>query len=244
MDILKNDSEDELFHRLIGEIHTSTQHGMSEYQIINLMRQVLRDKMGLDRFNAITALGSVDGQKAAADMFESIVDSHLRSAGLRFKTENDLRLMRSRAPTTWKATSSTDTQGRRLFTGPCSLCGKKCECPFKPIVGRDGPQCHDCFQNLTPDFLLEDGVLINGQKVNWIDCKCSYGSASMGIYGKTSLQRVSQDYAMRWGPGAVIFAFGFCEGLTLGNALLLDCTPLDLTKLNDLLNNAPFRLLR
>jgi hypothetical protein len=143
----------------------------------------------------------------------------------------------------WKP-SGIDIQGRRLFSGPCSLCGTVCECPFKPTVGRDGPQCGDCFKNLTPDFLLLDDVSINGHKVTWIDCKCYYGSASMGVHGKTSLQRLRHDYSKKWGPGAVIFAFGFCEGFELDGVLLLDGTPLEMIALHELLENAPFRQLR
>lgn len=229
---------------MIGEL--DVQADLSEYQNVNLLRQVLRERLGEERFNAISVLGSSEGQRAAADMFESIVETYLRRNHLRFKTENELKTTKPKAPrlnysqvSVWKQTSTLDVQGRKLYSGPCSLCGTICECPFKPAVGRKGPQCRACYCNLTPDFLLLDDVQINGQKVTWIDCKCYYGSASMGVVGKTSLQRVRHDYSKQWGPGAVIFAFGYCESFNLEGVLLLDSTGLDLTRLDELLYNAP-----
>lgn len=250
LESLKLQEEDMLHRRLIGELPMPLQPQMSEYQIVNLLRQVLREKMGEERFNAMTVLGTLEGQKAAGDMFESIVEAYLRANHLRFQTENELRAVKPKGPKTsraaaaaWRQTSNVDSQGRKLFSGPCCVCGAACECPFKPIVGREGPQCRACFRNLTPDFILQEDVFINGQKVCWIDCKCYYGSASMGIHGKTSLQRVSQDYSKMWGPGAVIFAFGFCESFALDGVLLLDASPLDMAPLDELLYNAPFRQL-
>lgn len=252
METLTQESEDVLYRRLIGELDMPIASSMSEYQIVNLLRQVLREKMGEERFNAMTIMGSVEGQKAAADMFEGIVESYLRNHNIRFQTENELRSMKSaKGPRltysqaqSWRKTSTVDSQGRTLFSGLCCLCGNSCECPFKPLVGREGPKCRDCFSNLTPDFLSLDDVYINGVKVTWIDCKCYYGSGCMGIHGKTSLQRVSVDYSNKWGPGAVIFAFGFCESFELDGVLLLDDSNLDKTTLETLLENAPFRQLR
>jgi len=253
MESLTQESEDILYRRLIGELSMPVEPSMSEHQIINLLRQVLREKVGEEQFNSMSILGSLDGQKAVADMFERNVETYLRKNELRFSTENELRAMKPKGPrlnhsqvALWKPTSRLDALGRKLFSGPCCLCGVKCECPFKPSVGREGPRCTNCFSYLTPDFLLLDDVYINGQKVKWIDCKCYYGSAGMGIYGRKSLQRVSQDYNEKFGPGAVIFAFGYCESfdaLRESGVLLLDGSPLDMTLLDELLYAAPFRQL-
>ena len=252
MERLTQETEAVLYRQLIGEMDMPVEANMSEYQVINLLRQVLRVKMGAERFEENAILGSRDGQKEVADMFESIVEAYLRRLNIRFQTETELRSVKAKGPKLtlaqakkWKATATKDDQNRTLFTGACCLCGTICQCPFQPLSGRVGPQCRNCFINLTPDFLLLDDVFINGQKVSWIDCKCYYGSASMGVYGERSLQRVGQDYPEKFGPGAIIFAFGFCEALKVeGSAVLLDGTHLDMTSLDVLLASAPFRQLR
>ena len=40
-----------------------------------------------------------------------------------------------------------------------------------------------------------------------------------------------EKYNIKWGQGALVFAFGFCERLNVNGALLLDAHPLDLDEL-------------
>ncbi|CAJ1962739.1 unnamed protein product [Cylindrotheca closterium] len=70
----------------------------------------------------------------------------------------------------------------------------------------------------SPDFLLLDDVMVNGQYVRWIDCKAFYG-ANVNCR-KKGVQKQTARYQEYWGSGAIIFLEGFSEGL-LGIA---DCT--------------------
>lgn len=81
--------------------------------------------------------------------------------------------------------------------------------------------------------IFPQGLSINGRPVHWIECKCYYGSATHGVHGDLSLQRLDSDYIARWGPGAVVFGFGYCEALHINdNVLLLDSSTLDLPELH------------
>ena len=70
---------------------------------------------------ASTLLGSVDEQKAVEDCSESNVKSCLRSHGVRFETEWQLRLMKTKHldSAAWQP-SCVDAQERQLFYETCS----------------------------------------------------------------------------------------------------------------------------
>lgn len=232
--------------------------GLSEYQHVNLLRQILRKLLGDEIFYEVTSFvgtSSIDSQKIVGTAFERVVEKFLRQNNIRFKTEEDLRkeMANSFSPRSslefvrsWRSTGVKDVKNREMFTGPCSTCSKQAQCPFKPLVGRAGPQCSTCRPNMTPDFVLTSDTNINGIKVRWIDCKAYYGSGSMGIVGDGSLQRIVSDYANVYGPGAVVFSFGYCSALheKLPDILLLDHTPLDLSDLVVIVNEEPFRKMR
>lgn len=57
---------------------------------------------------------------------------------------------------------------------------------FKDLLARGSP--------CTPDFLLlpRGGVLINGRRVRWIDCKTFYGSAALCSDGRLPVGRLLQ----------------------------------------------------
>jgi len=81
----------------------------------------------------------------------------------------------------------------------------------------------------TPDLLILDQVEINGIPVAWIDAKHFYG-ANLSFQRKKTQKQVNR-YVEEWGHGAIIFRHGFCDGLKLKGALLLDATDIDMTKL-------------
>ena len=81
----------------------------------------------------------------------------------------------------------------------------------------------------TPDLLMLDHVEINGVPVAWIDAKHFYG-AGLSFQRKKTQKQVNR-YAEEWGHGAIIYRHGFCDGLKLRGAILLDASPIDLTEL-------------
>ena len=74
---------------------------------------------------------------------------------------------------------------------------------------------------LTPDILFRSPVLIDGQRVSWVDAKDFYGSGLAMADGKHRVQ--VEKYTAEWGPGAVVFSGGLSDALRLGDdCLLLD----------------------
>ena len=71
---------------------------------------------------------------------------------------------------------------------------------------------------LTPDLLLRSAVTINGAPVAWVDAKNTYGSSYSIVDDRKQLRR----YTAEWGPGAVVYAAGFCGGVDVDDILLLD----------------------
>jgi hypothetical protein len=81
----------------------------------------------------------------------------------------------------------------------------------------------------TPDLLMLDHVEINGVPVAWIDAKHFYG-ANLSFQRKKTQKQVNR-YAEEWGHGAIIYRHGFCAGLKLKGAVLLDASHIDLSEL-------------
>jgi hypothetical protein len=81
----------------------------------------------------------------------------------------------------------------------------------------------------TPDLLFIDKLEINGTPIAWIDAKHFYG-ANLSFPRKKTKKQVKR-YADEWGTGAVVYRHGFCDGLKIEGALLLDASPLDLSRL-------------
>jgi hypothetical protein len=223
--------------------------GLTENQSINLLRHVLRDKMGTEAFDGIRALGTKEEGKELATVFEGLVEAHLRNNCIRFKSEQvqkrEWELGRTSAvvprnftsahAATFRPTGGVDEKGRGLFGGSCILCGHDCIVPFQPFKGmKNPPKCRKCHMKngklvATPDFLCQ-GLTINGSAVAWIDCKCFYGSHSSSFV-VSHLSKQARKYNEIFGRGAFVFAFGFCESLVVEGTLLLDATPVDLSTL-------------
>jgi len=62
----------------------------------------------------------------------------------------------------------------------------------------------------TPDCLLEKPIQINGQRVHWIESKASFGDE---IELKKNVRRQLKPYTDMFGTGAVVYWFGFVEGI-------------------------------
>jgi hypothetical protein len=72
----------------------------------------------------------------------------------------------------------------------------------------------------TPDFLILDDLIINGNKIKWIDAKNFYGLNNQ--YIKKRIKHQTKKYLDEWGSGAIIFNLGFCSELKLNNILFMD----------------------
>jgi hypothetical protein len=81
----------------------------------------------------------------------------------------------------------------------------------------------------TPDLLILDDVRINGQPVAWIDAKHFYGADVSFQRKKTGKQTAR--YVEEWGQGAIVYRHGFCENVHIPGTVLLDSSPLDLSRL-------------
>ena len=225
--------------------------GLTDEQAANLLRHTLRDRIGRAAFDQL--MGDPVGAKDVAVLFERIVETYLRSHGVRLRTEEEQKLGWVARRAARRASSGmvfaqegaeafcrTEAQtkgGKPFFSGPCFECGGICKVPFKPKASlnpRRAPKCISCLRERpldTPDFVFEEGALeINGAAVGWLDCKCFYGNVS-SPYTLSSITEQAGRFHRAHGSGAILFAFGFCDELRIEHTLLLDATPLDLTEL-------------
>jgi hypothetical protein len=62
----------------------------------------------------------------------------------------------------------------------------------------------------TPDCLLEKPIQIDGSKVHWIESKASFGD---DIELRKNARRQLKPYTEMFGTGAVVYWFGFVEGI-------------------------------
>ena len=62
----------------------------------------------------------------------------------------------------------------------------------------------------TPDCLLEKPIQIDGVKVHWIESKASFGD---DIELRKNVRRQLKPYTEMFGTGAVVYWFGFIEGI-------------------------------
>jgi len=75
----------------------------------------------------------------------------------------------------------------------------------------------------TPDILFTDEVYINGEKCSWVDAKNFYGAGVYSMY-RGKLREQASRFTAAYGNGALVFSRGFCDGLHIAGAQLLDCT--------------------
>lgn len=88
----------------------------------------------------------------------------------------------------------------------------------------------------TPDFKLIIPIGVNDHVVNWIESKASFGDEeSHAGY----LENQFWSYTNRFGPGLVIYWFGFIEELNINveqGIMLVDTFPVDIVTLDTLLD--------
>lgn len=72
----------------------------------------------------------------------------------------------------------------------------------------------------TPDFLILDNLIINGNNIKWIDAKNFYGIDNQ--YIRKRIKHQTKKYLNTWGSGAIIFNLGFCSKLKLNDILFID----------------------
>jgi hypothetical protein len=70
----------------------------------------------------------------------------------------------------------------------------------------------------TPDCLLDKPIQINGTKVYWIESKASFGDE---IELKKNVRRQLKPYTEMFGTGAVVYWFGFVEGIEPPEGIIL-----------------------
>ena len=72
----------------------------------------------------------------------------------------------------------------------------------------------------TPDFLITSELIINSNKINWIDAKNFYGSNIEFIVSK--IKKQIKKYLESYGSGCLIFNHGFNSELSFQNVIILD----------------------
>ncbi|XP_015591240.1 uncharacterized protein C15orf41 homolog [Cephus cinctus] len=84
----------------------------------------------------------------------------------------------------------------------------------------------------TPDVKLEVPIAVNGFVINWIESKARFGSADMH---KKYIKDQFSSYWNRFGPGLVIYWFGFLDTLVQPNEknfIIMDHFPENITYMN------------
>ena len=70
----------------------------------------------------------------------------------------------------------------------------------------------------TPDCLLEKPIQIDGMKIHWIESKASFGD---DIELRKNARRQLKPYTEMFGTGAVVYWFGFLEGVEPPEGVML-----------------------
>jgi hypothetical protein len=70
----------------------------------------------------------------------------------------------------------------------------------------------------TPDCLLDKPIQIDGMKIHWIESKASFGD---DIELRKNARRQLKPYTEMFGTGAVVYWFGFLEGVEPPEGVML-----------------------
>ncbi|MFH1789339.1 MAG: TPD domain-containing protein, partial [Candidatus Altiarchaeota archaeon] len=70
----------------------------------------------------------------------------------------------------------------------------------------------------TPDFLLDSPSVVCGRRVNWVESKASFGDY---IEVKSDSRKQVRHYVDLFGPGAVVYWYGFLGESFRGDVTLL-----------------------
>ena len=211
-------------------------NGLTTSQSLNLLRHVLRAKMGDKDFNSRSELLATgkEGQKDIATVFEDLTQSYLDSQGIKYVTEKTLRERANRPvevffnPIPFELTGKVHKKSKQpMYRGLCVTCGGLSLVPFQPRGRKlNTMQCWNCMRGKprTSDFLLAEPILINGRSVSWIDSKLFYGSACTT---QKSIREQASFFTEAYGNGALVFALGFCGALEVDGATVLCASPFE-----------------
>lgn len=70
----------------------------------------------------------------------------------------------------------------------------------------------------TPDFLLDKPTKLGGRTVNWVESKASFGDDKEVM---RDFNKQLSDYVHHFGPGIVVYAYGFIDGLSVHEKILI-----------------------
>jgi hypothetical protein len=71
----------------------------------------------------------------------------------------------------------------------------------------------------TPDFIIESDLLVEGVDIAWIDSKASFGSPQEH---KKNMKDQLRFYQEEFGPGMVVYWFGYVEGIETDGTIVKD----------------------
>lgn len=70
----------------------------------------------------------------------------------------------------------------------------------------------------TPDALLDHPIWVGGQKIHWIESKANFGD---DVELRRNLRKQLEPYVGMFGPGAVVYWYGFVSGAQSPDGILL-----------------------
>ena len=157
-------------------------------------------------------LGSFDEIKAAADLFETCIEDHLRSLNVNFMNEQEQRkIFKANSRPKQKSPLTPDF----LIKGDCRI---KLSSADKSAAAGENDKLHPF-------------------KIHFIEVKMFYGASTIPAGTPNAVGTIipkMQKYVERFGTGAIIFMYGFgaelAEQLNQVGVLALDARHIDLTR--------------
>lgn len=155
-------------------------------------------------------LGSFDDIKAAADVFETCIEDHLRSLNINFMNEKEQR--------------------RRFNT-------KKQKSPLTPDFLLINGDCRVKLSSADKSAVAGENDKLHPFKIKFIEVKMFYGASTIPAGTPNAVGTIlpkMQKYVERFGTGAIVFMYGFgeelAEQLNQVGVLALDARHIDLTR--------------
>lgn len=72
---------------------------------------------------------------------------------------------------------------------------------------------------ITPDFLFDQEINVNGEKIKWMEIKNFYGSNIK--YFKNKIRKQLKKYNDKWGKGCVVFRYGFNSDIKFDDNIII-----------------------
>ena len=72
---------------------------------------------------------------------------------------------------------------------------------------------------ITPDFLFDQEINLNGENIKWMEIKNFYGSNIK--YFKNKIKKQLTKYKNKWGKGCVVFRYGFNSELKFDDNVII-----------------------